>query len=449
MRVREVGAVSKEKNLSQWMETKPNPQGQDLRGTFLDNMKSPVHRWIRFPAGFSYDLVHESISKFGIGKSSLILDPFAGSGTTNVSAKSLGIKSTGIESHPLVAWAARVKTNWNFNYENLKEDSEKLLLETKNIIRNPPRTKEIPELLIKCYSNDKLNQLFAIRNYLLEMKDKDKRDLYLLGLLSILRKVSKAHTGWPYILPRKEKPNTPEVYATFQKQIRMMIEDLRLLTKNKVMTTIHEADSRNLTTLVEKNSVDFSFTSPPYLNNYDYADRTRLEFYFLTPFKFNKTELIVKTWGDMTKNVRSKLIISATHQARELGLKEGLMPHEEIESSVKTKLIDISRFLRNEKELHGGHKDYDLLVIGYFNDMYRILSEVYSVLKKDSYFFLVLGDSAPYGKHVPTDIFLSTIGKGIGFHESKIIPLRTRGGKWKTTNKHNVPLRESLVILKK
>jgi DNA modification methylase len=64
---------------------------------------------------------------------------------------------------------------------------------------------------------------------------------------------------------------------------------------------------------VEAESVDLAVTSPPYLNNYDYADRTRLEMYFFG---------WAKSWRDITAQVRDKLIISATTQIRRSDFRE-------------------------------------------------------------------------------------------------------------------------------
>ncbi|MER3513726.1 MAG: hypothetical protein C4310_04470 [Chloroflexota bacterium] len=58
---------------------------------------------------------------------------------------------------------------------------------------------------------------------------------------------------------------------------------------------------------LEPESIDLAVTSPPYLNNYDYADRTRLEMYFWG---------WVRSWRDITEKVRDKLIIAATTQIR-------------------------------------------------------------------------------------------------------------------------------------
>ena len=51
-------------------------------------------------------------------------------------------------------------------------------------------------------------------------------------------------------------------------------------------------------------------------------------------------------------------------------------------------------------------KSYDFLVAGYFNDMYHELKEAFRVLKPGRKAVFVLGDSAPYGVHIPTDEFI-------------------------------------------
>lgn len=95
--------------------------------TFSDNTDEPVHRWFRFPAGFSAELVRGVLRAFGVGRGSTVLDPFTGSGTTNVVAKSLGIDSIGVEPHPLLAWVARVKTYWEFDLARLRTEVQEVI----------------------------------------------------------------------------------------------------------------------------------------------------------------------------------------------------------------------------------------------------------------------------------------------------------------------------------
>ena len=93
---------------------------------------------------------------------------------------------------------------------------------------------------------------------------------------------------------------------------------------------IYEEDAGKLTKFLDRNSIDFAFTSPPYLNNYDYADRARLELYFLG---------WASSWDEISDKIRKKLIVSCSHQAVEMRLSEGLMPSDEMEEDVGEELI--------------------------------------------------------------------------------------------------------------
>lgn len=123
----------------------------------------------------------------------------------------------------------------------------------------------------------------------------------------------------------------------------------------------------------------------------------------------------------------------------------------------KQECPNVSKFVSESTEklsvlrkTKGGKKSYDLMVAGYFNDIYQIIRDTYRILKPNAYALFVLGDSAPYGIHIPTDILIGDIGVNIGFKSYDIEVLRTRGDKWKENpQRHNIPLRESVVILKK
>jgi DNA modification methylase len=205
---------------------------------------------------------------------------------------------------------------------------------------------------------------------------------------------------------------------------------------------IFNADSRNTQDLIPSSCADHVFTSPPYLNNFDYADRTRLELYFWGE---------AKNWGDISENIRTKLITSATTQISRDD------PRYILSESIQEACPDVFDFLSKSvsqlgeiRLTRGGKKSYDHLVSGYFNDMFQIISEVYRILKPNTKAIFVLGDSAPYGVHIPTDDLIGKIGLGVGFSDYRMDTLRERGGKWKDNpQRHNVLLRESIVTLVK
>jgi hypothetical protein len=82
-------------------------QWEPASTTFIDNMKLPVHRWFRYSAGFSAEWVKETIRRYAKDWS-MILEPFAGSGTTLVAANEMRFPSIGFEKQYFVNRIATV-----------------------------------------------------------------------------------------------------------------------------------------------------------------------------------------------------------------------------------------------------------------------------------------------------------------------------------------------------
>jgi hypothetical protein len=227
-----------------------------------------------------------------------------------------------------------------------------------------------------------------------------------------------------------------------------MISDIRQmkghgkLVEPSACRVIH-GDSRKLQTIKE-GSVDMALTSPPYLNNYDYADRTRLETYFFG---------IVKNWAEIGDKFRDKLIVSSTTQVVRSDFDADNCMSKKFKTvapDLAIELIQKVRALSEIRQRKGGKKSYDIVLSRYFNDLLPIIETTYHYLKPNGVFILVLGDSAPYGVHIPTETYIGELGKAIGFKSYEIEQLRTRGDKWKNNpQRHNVKLRESILTLKK
>jgi len=435
-----------------------NPTEVQDWGTFKDSLRAPIHNWFTYPAGFSYKAVESSIRRYEIQQGQVIYDPFMGSGTTNLVAKKLAINSYGVEAHPFVFRIAKTKMNWEINRDEIAHalrDIESQVKKQKQSFDGLDirifLSTEFPELVLKCYENNTLLDLLFIRNAIRQGNFSESvKDLFFVGLTSILRQLSTVATGWPYIAPNKPKTtsfNKNAIYE-FSRQIKKMVDDIHftILEANPDFRDsshhIYNADSRYTQDLIPSNCVDHVFTSPPYLNNFDYADRTRLELYFWGE---------AKNWGDISENIRRKLITSATTQISRDD------PRYNLSESLEQACPDVFDFLKKAimqlseiRLTRGGKKSYDHLVSGYFNDMFLVVSEVYRVLKPNTKAVFVLGDSAPYGVHIPTDDLIGKIGLGVGFSDYRIEILRERGGKWKDNpQRHDVLLRESIVTLVK
>lgn len=426
-------------------------------GTFKDSLRAPVHRWFTYPAGFSYKAVEETFRVFDIKPGMSVYDPFGGTATTNIVASQNGIHSFGIEAHPFVHFVGHTKLFWDFGFSDLLKQIDGLIDSIKSTVKIQDIASIsvetiFPELVCKCYSKEKLAYLYLCREAINALPSTPFRDFAKLGLTSLLRSISDVHTGWPYIAPKKERrPMTQgsnvDVVEKLRDQLYAMYGDLREVYQTGEYigkATFILGDSRRHQDVIVNESADLVFTSPPYLNNYDYSDRTRLEMYFWDE---------AKNWGDISRNVRTRLIMSATTQISRSDYIKGKLLSDEflaavpnVSSELKPKVDELT-----ERRLHkGGKKSYDIMVAGYFNDMLKVFQETFRVLKPGASFLLILGDSAPYGVHIPTDIYLGEVGKAVGFASYKIEDLRVRGGKWRDNpQRHHVVLKESVLTLEK
>jgi len=385
-------------------------------------------------------------------KDGLVFDHFLGTGTTCLAAMSKGYDSVGIEAHDFVSIVASTKLSWTDYDINSMRDwlwkiGEKMSLTSveKSSLKD---LETIPELVKKCYSEDNLRNLLKIKHAIrVSVKDLLSKKLLNLALTATLRTASHAGTGWPYVAPtkhgskKKEKSGVDE----FQKHVTMMLNDIqevRSQVSSPGEATVIEGDSRVKQDQIKKESVAITICSPPYLNNYDYADRTRLETYFFGH---------VTSWSEITKKYRSKLMTAATTQTKRTDVDPKKCLSDDFWSKAPELAKEITQYVIELSEVRltkGGKKSYDVMTAEYFEHMLQIIEQVRDYSMPGAPFILVLGDSAPYGVHIKTETIIGELGKALGFSDYSIEELRTRGGKWADNpQRHSVPLRECITTL--
>ena len=417
-------------------------------GSFKDSLRAPIHRWFTYPAGYSYKLVESKIREYALDESHTIMDPFVGTGTTSISAKAAGVNSVGIEAHPFVYWIAKTKLHSDHDFNELEEDFTIIQRRAKGIYPKIAKCDGVwPALVYKCFSEKNLRQLLALRVAILDHDcPPERRDFFKVALTATLRDVTSAGAGWPYIAPSKHGKRIVQrdALVEFNKRVNLMVNDLHEFSISDAPQSQHllyNGDAREIENYSDHNSMDMVLTSPPYLNNYDYADRTRLETYFWG---------IYDSWGEITREVRDHLMVAATTQIRRNQMAElRLCPNiRKLSDAIYDELQVIVHDLSKLRLVKGGKKSYDIMVAGYFEDMLKVIRGVYHALKPGQPFILVLGDSAPYGVHVRTDELIGEMALATGFSGFDVQIIRTRGDKWAgNSQRHKVPLRESIVTI--
>lgn len=418
------------------------PPSEPLRSnapTFVNNMSLPIHRWFRFSAGYSAEWVVDSIGEFLTHSGqprAVVLDPFAGSGTTLLAASKLGCDSYGWEAQDFIFRIADAKVRC------IDVDPEVILQSAKSIIERSKQFQpamcidDEPKLLQKCYSEDALIELRRLQKVLYEARvelDGSVWKLLWLALVSTLRPASHVGTAqWQYVLPNKTKTKTVGPSEGFMQKARMIAEDI-LTTRNKLngKMRIYHHDARQPAELPD-NSVDMVVTSPPYANNFDYADATRLEMTFLGE---------VTAYSDL-KRVREPLVHACSQHM--VGYDSAAAIEDPILHPIVDRLGPIYEELSSVRSTRGGKKAYHAMIVAYFHDMARVWHYIRAAVRPGGQALFVVGDSAPYGVYTPVDDLHGVLAVAAGFESYRFTKTRDRNIKWKN-RKHRVPLKEGVL----
>lgn len=409
-------------------------------GTFMDNMKLPVHRWFRYSAGFSATWVKETVLAHN---AKTVLDPFVGSGTVCIAADEAKVISIGIESHPFVFRMAKGKLAWTVNVEDFNQAIAAIEKRAKCMHLDEHDGIVIPALLEKCYTREALTSLLKIREAFREISSdmlEDLRALLFLAITAILRPASHVGTAqWQYILPNKRKTKVSMPFAALRYQASIMAKDMYQMqyAARESRASIFQDDARMLVTIPD-GVVDLVITSPPYANNYDYADATRLEMTFWGE---------VVSWGDLHETVRKFLIRSSSQHTAKERLDLDFLLAEPVVAPIRHELSKVCGELATIRGLKGGKKAYHTMVAAYFKDMGHVLLALRRVTTKKCNMCFVVGDSAPYGVYVPVEKWLGELSLAAGFSSWSFEKIRDRNVKWKN-RKHTVPLHEGRLWIK-
>ncbi|MGR3178319.1 MAG: DNA modification methylase [Candidatus Anammoxibacter sp.] len=410
---------------------------ENRSGSFVDNMKIPIHRWFRYSAGFSADWVRYVIRK----KKKIstlpmqVLDPFAGVGTTLIACNAEKVSSIGFEPHSFVQRVASIKLESPLasvpNVQKIINQFLKAVTDSNVLVKD-----NVPSLLKRCYTESALNKLFRLKHIYEQnfTRNKIANELIWLTITAILRQCSTAGTAQcQYILPNKEKSKVLDPFLAFKKRITEFMQDIlhaqhnNWLCKGQILCTDARAPEYN-----KQDSIDFVITSPPYPNNYDYADAVRLEMTFWG---------MIDSWKDLHNAVRKNLIRSCSQHSASDKIELTEILANPLLDPIRTELTQACNSLAEIRLKKGGRKTYHTMAASYFLDIAQIFTQLRRLCKDGSEMCFVIGDSAPYGIYLDVDKWLGELAISAGFSSYSFEKIRDRNIKWKN-RKHRVPLKE-------
>jgi DNA modification methylase len=399
----------------------------DLRQlvTYVPNKNIPVYNWFKYKEGFSRDLVFRLIKELDIKRDEIILDPFAGCGTTLLACKEYGYPAVGLEILPIAVYVAKIKLlDWP-DLHMLSQNVEELF---KKKIDKPKSQFPDVRIIAKAFPRDVQNQILFYKEAIQEF-DSPVRDFLMLGLISILEQISYTSKDGQFL--RLVEKEIPPVKNVLRRQLTQMVADLRkqeqfLFKNEKASVRIFEGDARESCLPKEYwGKVKGVITSPPYLNRYDYSRTYALELCTIS----------VETFDEL-RNIRHKLLRSHIESKKHKGNEIHLPAMDEILSALDQKKLNNNRI--------------PIMIQGYFEDMDLAIKNLTLYLKKGGKVALVVANAQFEGEYVPTDLMLCELAKQYGFETEKIWITRFKGNSSQQMAKYGRrPVRETIVFWRK
>lgn len=400
----------------------------------------PFDRWFRYPAGFSPDALAAAVDAIGTAPRH-VAEPFCGAATA---AGALGpeCQFAGIEAHPLIAELGALKLRTPRSHPaSLRRAAE----ETAERARAGDVAEMCAEhpLVRRCFTESVLVELVALRTELESGANSNWRTHLKWALLGTLRDVASVKVGWPYQRPSltREAPHR-DPSARFLTRVEMMAADLETgpMASGGSVT---RGDARRATSwkrAAGQRPFDACVTSPPYLNNFDYADATRLELYFLESGW---------SWGEMCRRVRSGMLVATTQQSSR-GRSARALAQVRRHSTVAPEVERLHMKLVEERARRPRGKEYDQVLPTYFADMATILAHLRNHTSEGARCAWVIGDSAPYGVYVDTPKLIGALAEDVGFEVLEDTKVRSRGARWRTNGtRHQLALSERLLVFQR
>lgn len=393
---------------------------------FASNKTLPIHRWIPWIAGFSSDFVKTALNNY-LGDKSVVLDPFAGVGTTLVEATLLGHDTVGFEINPYAALACRTKL-----YAYLIEPHilRSHILQLQAFYDDKVTSSYVPKSVSpegfktrsEFYSSSVLHKVLIFHDFVDVIEDENIKSLFKTVFAATMVRYSN-YSYEPSLGRRvssgKEEIQDFPVMQTIRGKLEEILEDIvwfqRQLANKPVNARVVNDSFFQYETYLAPQSVDMIITSPPYLNNYHYNRNTRPQLYWL---KYAKCPQDLKS----LENANFGKYWQTVREQKYLGLTFSL-PDTDIEERLQT-----LRTKNPEKKIYGGN-GWANYASSYFNDCYKLATGISYVLKPGGTALIVIGNSILQGILIPTDQYFAKIAEAVGLELVRIdIPRSTRIG---------------------
>lgn len=419
-----------------------NPALDRTLVSFQANKRTPFYSWFKYKEGFSQRLVDYLLGELWQRSPGVLLDPFAGAGAALFAAREHGWLVKGIEVLPVGIYAMRARLAASRIDAATFESVIRRCFEKLDFAKYYSERHAIDHIAITkgAFPEEEERQLIGYISYCHQyVKDEDVRALLLYAAFSILEEISYTrkdgqYLRWDYRSGRSQgkskfyKGPIRLFREAIEQKLSIMLADLRgTLVQGQLFVAggelrfgpllgpdpeFHQGSCLELLPSMQRGSVDFVLTSPPYANRYDYTRTYALELVYLgqgnedvkrlrqamlscTVENKDKRDQLQHYYARLGRHADFEMIDRAFEQ--QAALQEVLKILDCYRDEGKLNNLNIARLVRN-----------------YFYEMCFVVFELARLLRRGGIVAMVNDNVRYAGEEVPVDLILSDMAETFG-----------------------------------
>ena len=380
------------------------------------NRRTGRHGWLRLTPAYSAKIVEEIID--AVERPKRILDPFCGSATTGLSAAYHGHTATTTEINPFLVWLAKAKTApYSRSDVPCTRDACAAALSLVKRDEVSPASKPPIHNLDRWWPERSLSFLCRLKGAINAATEESspQRTLLHVAFCRTLIELSNAafnHQSMSFKRDDKQLVLDIAIDATdvFREDVEFVLTGAEENPPGSC--TVIEGDARELPKIV-KEPFDLVITSPPYANRMSYIRELRPYMYWLG-FLVNGRDAgeldwasIGGTWGVATSRLTEWKLDRDCYRCKGLETILGRIAHEDNANGA---------LLAN-------------YVAKYFEDMWRHLKGLRSILADNARIHYIVGNSTFYRVLLPVEGFYAEMLRELGFENVRVEAVRKRNSK--------------------
>ena len=361
------------------------------------NTKEYTHCYHSYPAMMIPQIARRIIKEYLPKKSSLIFDPYLGSGTSLVEARLNHLNSIGTDLNPLARLISESKSNI-FNVENIIKDFNKIKQNILNYNKSLILDKPIFKNIDFWFREDIINEISFLKNIIETYINNENYNFFVIPLSETIREVSYTRNSefklYRIAKDKLDKHNV-DTFAIFCKKVERNIKGLNDF--NEIVNKDNYAKVYDFNTCLEipsnifNDEVDMVLTSPPYGDS--------------------KTTV---AYGQFSRLSNQWLGINDAEK-----VDNNLMGGKSIKSDNKVLWLNsIKGALNNIKNID--EKRY-FEVVSFMNDYVDSITNVSSIVKKNGIVVYVVGNRMVKSNQIDLDLATAEIFEENGFSHIKTI----------------------------